>query len=1038
MTNISLSFRNKQCCLTLKKCIYVFLILLSCSFSAYAQKTIQGAVVDKANQPIPGVAVLIKSTSSGTVTDIDGNFNFVTEQSLPFTLTVSFLGYKTLEIDVYEADDPIRITLSEDLNYLDEVVVIGYGTQRRKELTGAISSVSNATLSVPATSFDNLLGGAVAGLNITQGGQPGSTFSTRIRGGNSINAGNEPLFVIDGVILYGSSATGTGVSQVTANLNPLAAINPNDIESIEVLKDVSATAIYGSRGSNGVIIITTKSGRRGSDNIEYQYSVGWQDATSKLDLLNASEWAELNKEINPNGFFRDYTDAQIAALGEGYDWQNAALRTGVSHNHNISFNGGDERTRYFISGNYTNQDGILQNTNFKRYTGRLNFDREILSNLTVGLTLNASKLEQNGLNDYPTYANGLSNPFESIIRTSPANPIYNADGSFNYRNRYELGDLIKGDVTTNALSDLLNTTAQNISNTLLGNFSLRYAILPELVFKADAATNIINATQNYYAPSYTAGGFQPNGYASVGNRRTDIWQYDYTLNYTKQLNKDHYIDALVGYTTQTTHTEYAIASATDFANEQLLWHSLQSGATRQAPVSGGSEAILNSVIGRINYSLKGRYNLTTTFRADGSSRFAANNKWGYFPSLGLSWNVSEESFLKGNRSINDLKLRASIGTVGNQEIGDYKYAATYGTTNNYSFNDQLVVAYTRSNLENPDLKWEQTTSYNIGADIGLFDNRLNLSGDVYYKKTSDLLLDTPVEITTGFSSVLRNVGSVSNRGVELEARGLLVDTKDFNWTLSGNVARNKNKVEDLGPGIDNIGYRIFVGQPLGTHYLIEYDGIVQRGDDLTAIVGPSWKPVVEYGDEKFVNQNNDNVVDETNDRVILGSVNPDITYGFSTTLSYKSFSLFASFQGVAGNKIYNSLRQSLEEPNTAYNVSAALKDRWTESNPSTTIPKVRAYATTYRTSRYLEDGSFLRLKNITLSYTLPVVIQAAPSAKIRLFTSGQNLFTFTKYTGYDPESEGGAVMTGETINTIATRTAYPLSRTVSLGINISY
>lgn len=1024
MINILLSFRNKLRSLTLQKGVYVFCFFLVCSVSAYGQVTIQGIVADKINQPLPGVAVAIKSTTVGTVTDIDGHFSFTTNQSLPLTLTVSFLGYKTQEIDVYEDNDPITIILSEDLNFLDEVVVIGYGTQRRKELTGAISTVSKATLSIPVTSFDNLLGGAVAGLNITQGGQPGSTFSTRIRGGNSINAGNEPLFVVDGVILYGSATTGVGISQVTSNLNPLSSINPNDIESIEVLKDVSATAIYGSRGSNGVIIITTKSGNRGRDNIEYQYSIGWQDATQKLDLLKASEWAALNREIAPNGFFRDYTDAQIAALGEGYDWQDAALHTGVSQNHNISFNGGDEKTRYFISGNYTNQEGILRNTDFNRYTGRLNFEREILHNLSVGVTLNASKMEQNGLNNYPSYANGLSNPFEAIIRTSPANPIYNDDGSFNYRNRFELGDLVRGDVTTNPLSDLLNTTAQNISNTLLGNFSLRYAIIPELVFKVDAGTNIVNATQNYYAPSYTAGGFQPNGYASVGNRRTDIWQYEYTLNYTKQLNKDHYIDVLAGYTTQTTELEYAIASSTDFANEQLLWHSLQSGATRQVPISGGSEAVLNSVIGRINYSLKGRYNLTATFRADGSSRFAPDNKWGYFPSLGLSWNVSEESFLRGNRYVNDFKLRASIGTVGNQEIGDYLYAATYGTTNNYSFNDGLVVGFTRANLENPDLKWEQTTSYNAGVDLGLFNNKLYLAADFYYKKTSDLLLFTPVEISTGFNSVLRNVGSVSNRGVELEARSLLWETKDLNWTVSGNIAKNRNRVEDLGPGIENIGNTIFVGQPLGAHYLIEYDGIVQGGDDLTRIAGPSWKPFVEPGDEKFVNQNNDNVVDETNDRVVLGTSNPDITYGFSTTFSYKSLSVLVAFQGVAGNKLYNSLRQSLEEPNVAYNVSAALENRWTESNPSTTIPKVRSYTATYRTSRYLENGAFFRLKNITLSYILPVVIAAVPSAKCRLFVSGQNLFTLTKFTGYDPETGGGS--------------AYPLSRTISLGINLSY
>ena len=879
----------------------IFLIaLLSSSLPLFSQQKITGKTLDAiTNEAIIGANVSIKASAEGTASNANGSFEFFTNRKLPLTLVVSYIGYRTQEIDVYEAEEPIAVLLNVDYNSLDQVVVVGYGTQKRREITGAVTSISKATLSQPVVSVDNLLGGAVAGVNVTQGGQPGSTFSARIRGGNSINAGNEPLFVVDGVILYGNSATSAGVSQVSANLNPLAAINPNDIESIEVLKDVSATAIYGSRGSNGVILITTKSGQRGKGKVEYQYSIGWQQPTNRLDLLNASEWAALNKEIDPNGYFRDYTDAQIAALGKGSDWQDAALRDAINQNHQISFSGGDDKTRYLISGNYTEQDGILQNTNFKRYTGRFNFDREVVKNLTIGLTVNASKLNQNGLNSYPSYASGFSTPLDQIIRTSPVTPIYNTDGSFNYSNAFESGDLRKGDITANALSDLLNTTAQNISNTLLGNFNLRYTILPGLIFKVNAGTNITNTTQNYYAPSYTTGGFSANGYASVGSRRTDIWQYEYTLNYAKQLNKNHYIDAFAGYTTQTTVIESATASATDFANEQLLYHSLQSGATRQAPNSSASESALNSVIGRINYTFRNRYNLTATFRADGSSRFAANNKWGYFPSVGLSWNVDEEAFFKGNKTISDLKLRASFGTVGNQEIGNYQYEATYGTTSNYSFNKTLVVGYVRNNRENPDLKWEQTASYNVGLDLSVFKSRLNFVLDAYYKKTSDLLLSTPVEITTGFSSVLRNVGNISNKGVELEVRGVLVDTKDLNWSVSANAAKNINRVLNLGAGRDNINNSIFVGHPLGVQYLIVYDGIVQQGDDLSKIVGPSWKTTVEPGDEKFVNQKDVNenakVVDETNDRVILGTSNPDLTYGFSSGLSYKSISLYAAF-----------------------------------------------------------------------------------------------------------------------------------------------
>lgn len=1021
--------KEKNCATRIKSVI--FLALLFSWSPLFSQQRITGKTLDAStSEVIAGASVSIKSTSVGTLSDTGGNFELVADVPLPLTLIVSYIGYETQEIEVYEADEPVTVLLNNDYNALEEIVVVGYGTQKRKELTGAVTTVSKTALAQPVVSIDNLLGGAVAGLRLTQGGQPGTTFSARIRGGNSINAENEPLFVVDGVILYGNRATGGDVSRVSValTLNPLAAINPNDIESIDVLKDVSATAIYGSRGSNGVIIITTKNGQRGKGKIDYQYSVGLQQATKTLDLLNAREWAALNKEIDPIGPFSDYTEAQIAALGEGYDWQSPALRTAVNQNHQISFNGGDEKTRYFISGNYTNQDGILQNTDFKRYAGRFNFDRNILKNLSVGLTVNASKMNQNGLNYYGGETSGFSTPLDQIIRTSPANPIYNADGSFNYKNKYELGDLRKGEITTNALSDLYNTIAQNVSSSLLATFNLRYAIIPELVFKINAGTNVTNTTQNYFAPSYTTGGFQSNGYASVGSRRTDIWQYEYTLNYTKQFHKDHYIDLLAGYTTQTTKEESATASATNFTNGELLYHSLQSGASRQAPTSGGSEAVLNSVIGRVNYTFKNRYNLTASFRADGSSRFSPNNKWGYFPSVGLSWNVNEEDFLKRSNSISYLKLRASLGTVGNQEIGNYKYEATYGTSAIYSFGGNLVLGYVRNNPENPDLRWEQVVSYNTGIDLGLFNSRLNFVLDAYYKKTVDLLLNVPVEITTGYSSVLRNVGSVSNKGVELEVRGIVIDSKDLHWSVSANVAKNINRILDLGAGREDINYTYFVGQPLNSQYLIVFDGIVQRNEDVSKIVGPSWKTEVEAGDEKFVNQRdideNTVVVDETNDRVILGTSDPDVTYGFSTNLSYKSLNLSVVFQGVSGNKIYNYFRQSLEQPNKSYNGLATLNSRWTESNPSTTIPKARHVSTTYRTSRYLEDGDFLRLKNITLNYTLPIKIQAAPSAKFGVFAAAQNLFTITKFTGYDPEIGGFA--------------SYPLARTFTFGVNVSY
>ncbi|MBF0649970.1 TonB-dependent receptor [Dysgonomonas sp. GY75] len=1028
------SFSDKRDRYRVNKYYYIFIFFLLLSGNMIGQTVIKGTVVDeKTGEPLVGASVALVSTTQGSLTDIDGSFSLPVSGQLPVTIRVALVGFKSQELDVYENNGPIIIPLTEDLNYLNEVIVVGYGTQKRKELTGAISSVSKDALSQLSTSFDGLLGGAVSGLNVSQNsGQPGTTSNIRIRGGNSINGGNEPLYVIDGVIIYNdNSSANIGISRAAGALNPLAALNPGDIESIEVLKDVSASAIYGSRGANGVIIITTKSGRKGKTNIEYQYSIGWQQARKKLDLMNAREWGELYLEIASaeNISETGLTAEKVAQLGEGTNWQDAALRTATTQNHQLSISGGDDKTRFLLSGNYSDQDGILLNTGFKRYSGRFNFERDLFSNLTVGLNVTASKMDQSGLSSYNgLYVNGVSNSLDYVLRIPQVVSIYNQDGSYNYNNLFEKGDLRFGDRTVNAISDLVNTTSQTKNNTLIGNFFAKYTIIPSLVAKVSAGTNLSNTTLNFFAPSSAAAGFLAKGYGSIGNKRFDSWQYEYTLNYTKKLNKDHYVDILAGYTTQTTDIEYSIASASNFANEQLSYHNLQGGATLLSPSSGGSESILNSVLGRVNYSFLGRYNLTGTFRADGSSRFAKNHKWGYFPSIGLSWNVSEEPFLKNNKVINDLKLRGSFGVVGNQEIGDYRYEATYATKV-YSFNNQLVTAYGRANAENPDLKWEETSQYNLGFDLNLLNRRLGITADVYYKKTSDLLLDVPVEITTGFSTMLMNVGNVTNKGVEFALTGSIIDQKDLQWNLSANIAKNVNEVTNIG----NLDYFlsgntiIKKGESLGSFYGVAFDGIVQTGTDISKVPAPSWKTNVEPGDVKYVDQNNDGKVTQDEDRVVLGSIQPDFTYGFSTTLRYKSLSLFAAFQGSKGNQLYNQLRQELESPSTSYNVLATLRDRWTPQNPSNTIAKASVTSATWLDSRYIEDASFLRLKNITLSYVLPVKITKAPQTKFRIFATGQNLLTFTKYKGYDPEVSSG-IDSG----------AYPTAKTISFGVNISY
>jgi TonB-linked SusC/RagA family outer membrane protein len=1005
------------------------LIALIAVSDGYAQVNIRGRLLDeRTNEAIIGGNVALENEKAYTITDINGEFT-IKAKTLPATLTVSYVGYRPLTTDVYEYTEPITVRIRENLQLLNEVVVIGYGTQKRKELTGAVATVSKESLSQIATSFDNLLGGSVAGLNVTQSsGQPGATVNIRIRGGNSINGGNEPLYVVDGIIIYGDdSSTSTDIGRIGSRLNPLSAINPNDIESIEVLKDVSATAIYGARGSNGVILVTTKSGKKGKNNIEYQYTAGWQQTSQRLKLMNARQWAELNREIDPKSPF---SESDIAGLGEGYDWQDAALRTAPTQNHQLTLSGGDEKNRYLISGNFTDQDGIILNTGFKRYSGRFNFDRDLFRNVTVGLNVTASKLNQDGLSSYGgLYVNGVSNSLDYVLRIPQVVPIYDGNGKFNYNNTFEKNDLRYGDRTVNAISDLVNSVSQTVSNTLIGNFYVRYAILPSLVAKISAGTNLNNATQNFFAPSSAAAGFLSKGYGSVGNKRSDSWQYEYTLNYTKQLHPDHYLDVLAGYTTQTTVVERTTAISSGFANEQLSYHNLQGGSGLISPTSSGSESILNSVLGRVNYSLKARYNLTATLRADGSSRFAANHKWGYFPSLGFSWNINEEAFLKAQKTVADFKLRASLGTVGNQEIGDYRYEATY-STQPYSFNNQLTVGYRRNNAENPDLKWEQTTQYNAGIDLSLWEYRLTFTADAYYKKTSDLLLDVPVEITTGFGSMLKNVGNVTNKGLEFEVKGSLVDNRDFSWTASANIARNINRVTNvaLEAGYFIEGNTIVKeGEPLGAFYGVVFDGIVQEGDDLTKVPVPSWKPNVEPGDVKYVDQNGDNKITQDNDRIVLGSRQPDFTYGLSTTLRYKSFGLFASFQGSQGNKVNNSLRRTLETPTTSYNLLATIAERWTSEHPSNTIPKAFITSSTWLDSRYVENASFLRLKNVTLSYILPVKIVKAPTMRFKLFATAQNLLTLTKYTGYDPEVASGT-----------DSGAYPTAKTFTFGVNISY
>ncbi|GHT51122.1 SusC/RagA family TonB-linked outer membrane protein [Bacteroidia bacterium] len=1016
---------------------------------------IKGRVLDEATgESIIGANILVVGAKSGTVSDFDGNFSLKAGSGVSVSLSISYIGYKTLEVDVYEYTEPLTVYLHEDRNFLSEVVVVGYGTQKRKELTGAVSSVSQIALSQQTLSFDKALGGAVAGLNVTQSsGQPGATSTIRIRGSNSIAGSNEPLYVVDGFLLYNnSSSTRTGVGGTTSGvggsdatpgtfdggLNPLTSINSSDIESIEVLKDVSATAIYGSRGANGVIIITTKKGKRGKSTVNYQGSVGVSQISNKLNLLNADQWASLHQEISDDGkspydASKPYDVSRINPQGVSSNWQDAVLQTAVTQNHQISISGGADDYRYLISGNYTDQEGIIRNTGLSRYTGRVNLDKDVTSKLNVGTNLTVGRTIQQGLTNQ-----GNNSNFGFALRTSPLIPIYSKtkDDGYNYYNPFDASDLRIGDSSVNPLSDLLKSTVETRNISLIGNAYAQYAIIPQLVAKINVGADVNHVTQNYYAPSTSAKGLLVHGYGAVGGKDYLSNLLELTLNYKERLAEIHSLEVLAGFTTQHTEWESSSASAGGFNNEALKYHSLQSASQAYTPISDGAVANLNSFLGRVNYTLLERYNLTASLRADGSSHFPKGHQWGYFPSIGASWNIDKEDFF--NRAVvNDLKLRASAGQVGNQEIGDYRYSRSY-KPRNYSFGNKIVVGYTATNYGNDNLKWETTTQYNIGTDLGLWNSQLTFSADAYYKKTSDLLVDLPVESTTGLSSKLVNIGDISNKGLELSVNANIIDRKKLHWSVLANIAKNINTIERLGTDNFVADETILVkeGEPLGTFYGYKFAGVVQPGQEST-VPAPTWTSTVQAGDPKFVNYAGDSDVIDEDDKVILGTIQPKFTYGFATKLNYNKFDFSASFQGSQGNHLYNALRHNLETPSHVYNGAAVLADRWTPSHQNTEVP--RAIAVPYVTldSRYIEDASYLRLKDITLGYSFRVRAGRTP-LNFRVFASAQNLFTITNYTGYDPEaSRNGGDETNGLLQGID-QGAYPTSKTFLGGVSLSF
>ena len=1015
------------------KRLIIATIIAICPLYALAQGLITGSIKDARNgEALIGATVIVKNEKGkGAVTDVDGKFQLQTKKEVPLTLRVEYVGYRPLEVDVYDFEEPVEITLIDNSNRLNEVVVVGYGTQKRTQLTGSVTTIkADIFENAPVPTLDGALGGQVAGLAVTaSSGQPGADSHIRIRGGNSVNASNEPLYVVDGFIYFKDAAnSSTGIGAIDGSINPLATINPNDIESIEVLKDVSATAIYGSRGANGVIIVTTKKGKigEGKTNVNYTYTLGVSSIAKKLNLLTASEWAQYQKDYFSNK--GGYNDSEITALGKGTDWQDAVLRNAIQQSHELSINGGTEKNRYAFSANYTTKDGIILNSGFERYNFHINTEWELQKDLHFGVNVTYGRSKQSGLttseakvfNSSP-FSAGITNSFVYALLMPPVVSVYNQDGSYNFGNPYEYAYFAIGDHAANPVYDLKESVAENVNNYLLSNVWTTYKI-GHLTLKASVGLNSEKLTQNYFSGAYTSLGLATQGIGGTGNRQTDVWQQEYTATYDRDFGH-HHIEALGGYTRQTQTSTHSAIRTNHFTNESLKQYNLDDGSEIHTPQTGISESKLNSIIARVNYTLLERYNATATFRADNSSRFSAGHRWGYFPSLGISWNVDKENFLRNIRAIDNLKVRLSGGLVGNQEISDYAFTTSY-STGSYGGSS----SYSKQNTANSKLKWESTASYNFGIDLGLWRDRVGIVFDAYYKKTSDLLLVVPMGFSAGVTSQLQNVGNVVNKGVEFAVNGTILQRKNLTWNVSANIAYNNNKITDMGStnnviqGTDNQQI-LRRGEALGSFYGLRFIGIVQSGEDVSVLPTVNGQ-TPEPGDLKYEDADHNGRIDG-NDRQILGSIQPDIVYGFNTQLSWHDFDFSASFAGSHGNEVYNALGRRLELTNDSYNVLSTVRDSWTPTRGGNTLPwAANARPLGYIDSRYVQSASYLKLRNLTIGYRLPR-LQNVP-VKIRVYATASNLLTITPYKGYDPEVASGT-----------DSGAYPSSRSFVFGVNLT-
>jgi TonB-linked SusC/RagA family outer membrane protein len=1030
------------------------LLLLPAGLSAQQRSTVTGTVTESGTQrPVAGATVRISGTALGTQTDEDGRYTIRGVAEGARTVEVTRASYKpiTRQITVGAGEATANFTLEADPLGLEAVVAIGYGESSRRQVTGAVSSVRQEQVQdLPTPSIDNVLQGRLAGVQVTQNsGVPGSAISVRVRGSSSISAGNQPLYVIDGMPLVQGNFSGINGTFGGQGIDALADLNPTEIESIEVLKDASAAAIYGSRASNGVVLITTKRGRAGRAEISFGSFYGTQANWRMPRMLNADEYIEVYNEGILAGFgipdYIGYSDDAVAneievTPGTNVNWVDEVLKDAPISQFQGSVRGGTERARYFVSGSALDQGGIVQGYGYNRLNGRLNLDYSPTSRLTLGTNVSLAR----GLVDRARGDNTIYGPFANAIAQPPIEPVYNPDGSYNLATLY-----------ANPVALSLENEGEERSIRIIGNTFATFSLTDGLTLRGSAGVDQLTLRSRLYDSPIVGVQAGTNGGGTESDTYATKTTFEGTLNFDRLLGGRHQVNGVLGSSYEQNSTEFNSVSGTGFPSETFRY--LTSAATITGGTASLTENTLASVFGRLSYTLDDKYTLTFNVRTDGSSKFGEDNRWGTFPSAAFLWRTAEEPFFQNQHVFSDLAFRVSYGQTGNQQgIGNFASRGLFSSGANYNETPGIYP----SQLGNPNLRWETTNQLNVGTDLGLFDDRLALTADYYIKKTDDLLINLPIPALTGFASIASNVGSIENRGVELTARAQLIRGQPggFSWTADFNVSRNRNKVTELlndEPINSGFASRVQVGQPLGSFYGYRTEGIFQSTDPICktaagetaaqrnarcAAAGLAFQAAATSpGDVRFADLTGDGVIN-ADDRTIIGNPWPDYEGGITNTMSFRGFDLNVFFQFSQGNEIYNGVRQYSDAFGSGFdnNTERAL-ERWTPTNPSTTQPRAiygDPNLNTRVSDRFIEDGSYVRLKNAVLGYTIPQrALGRFGFRSLRLYVQSQNLFTWTDYSGFDPEVN----YAGDTSITRGTDFyTLPQARTTTLGFDIGF